>query len=358
MCFVDYQKAFDRVKHDKLLEVMERAGIPELERRLIINLYWHQQATVRWDNEMSRHVNIRRGVRQGCIISPILFNLYSEFMITEALENESGIRFSGRKVTNLRYADDAVLIAESPEELQRMMDKLNEVCKEYGMAINVKKTKVMVVNGTGRVDCSIVLDNTVLEQVDRYKYLGSWITEEARCEEEIKARIGMAKAAFWQNKELMRRNVRFRTKKKILDCYVFSILNYGCESWTWNKAMCRRVNAFEMWCYRRMLKISYIDRVTNEEVLDRAQEDLHFLNDMKRRKLEYAGHVLRGSSGLAHLAILEGKVDGVRPVGRPRLTWTDDIIEWTGLETYVKVKRVAEDRNGWKTIIVDLLNRR
>src|SRR6478735_3722092 len=355
MCFVDYQKAFDRVNHDKLLEVMEKAGIPELEQRLIINLYWHQQAAVRWDNDISRYVSIRKGVRQGCIISLILFNLYSEFMIIEALESEKGIRFSGSKLTNLRYADDAVLVAETKKALQRMMDKLNEACKVYGMAINVKKTKVMVVCRTGKVKCSIVLDNVILEQVDRYKYLGSWICEDARCDEEIKARIGMAKAAFWQNKELMRRNIRFKTKKKMLDCYVFSVLNYGCESWTWNKATCKKVNAFEMWCYRRILKISFVDRITNKEVLNRVQTDLHFMKDMKRRKLEYAGHVMRGSSGLTHVTILEGKVCGKRPKGRPRLTWMDDIIQWTGLETYEKVKRVTEDRAKWKTIVVNLL---
>ena len=172
---------------------------------------------------------------------------------------------------------------------------------------------------------------------------------------EIKARIGMAKAAFWQNKELMRRNIRFKTKKKMLDCYVFSVLNYGCESWTWNKATCKKVNAFEMWCYRRILKISYVDRITNKEVLNRVQTDLHFMKDMKRRKLEYAGHVMRGSSGLTHVTILEGKVCGKRPKGRPRLTWMDDIIQWTGLETYEKVKRVTEDRAKWKTIVVNLL---
>ena len=83
-----------------------------------------------------------------------------------------------------------------------------------------------------QVKCSITLNNMPLEQVNRYKYLGSWITEDAICEEELKARIGMDNVAFWQNKEVMRRNVRFETKKKIIDCYVFSVLNYGCESWT------------------------------------------------------------------------------------------------------------------------------
>src|SRR5690349_23122896 len=93
LCFVDYQKAFDRVKHDKLVEIMEKAGIPELERRLIINLYWKQLAAVRWDSGTSREIKVERGVRQGCVISPLLFNLYSEFMIREAMEGLEGISF-------------------------------------------------------------------------------------------------------------------------------------------------------------------------------------------------------------------------------------------------------------------------
>src|SRR5206468_679923 len=111
LCFVDYQKAFDRVRHDKLAEVMEKSGTPDLERRLIINLYWRQHAVVRWDGEISREVEVEKGVRQGCVISPILFNLYSEFMITEAMENMEGIKFNGVNITDLRYADDAVLVA-------------------------------------------------------------------------------------------------------------------------------------------------------------------------------------------------------------------------------------------------------
>ena len=82
--------------------------------------------------------------------------------------------------------------------------------------VNVKKTKVMVISKESKVKCSITLNNMALEQVNRCGYLGSWIAEDAGCEEELKARIGMAKAAFWQNKEVMRRNVRFDTEKKII----------------------------------------------------------------------------------------------------------------------------------------------
>ena len=100
----------------------------------------------------------------------------------------------------------------------------------------------------------ILLGSVLLEQVKRFEYLGSWITEDAGCEVDIRTRVGMAKAAFWKNKELMRRTIRFKTKLKLLNCYVFALLNYRCEGWTWNKAMRKKVNACEYWCYRRMLK--------------------------------------------------------------------------------------------------------
>src|SRR6187399_478178 len=88
-----------------------------------------------------------------------------------------------------------------------MLDKLNIACKIYGIALNVKKTKVMIVSNSKQEKCNILFDNSILEQVSHYKYLGSWITEDAICEEEIKTRIGMAKAAFWQNKEGTRGNM-------------------------------------------------------------------------------------------------------------------------------------------------------
>src|SRR6267154_3621014 len=128
------------------------------------------------------------------------------------------------------------------------------------MEINVKKTKVMIINKTekqkGMQRC-IMLDKVPLEQVTRFKYLGSWITEDARSDVDIKGRVAMAKGAFWNNKELMRRNIRLSTKMKILNYYVFSVLSYTCECWTWNKPMRRKVNAFERWCYRMLLGISW-----------------------------------------------------------------------------------------------------
>src|SRR2546425_9112082 len=111
-----------------------------------------------------------------------------------------------------------------------MTDRPNETCKAYGMKINVKKTLVMIMNKNEKqkgIQSCIMLNNVPLEQVTRFEYLGSWITENAKSDEDIRARVGMAKAAFWQNKELMRRNIRLSTKMKILNCYVFSVENWN-----------------------------------------------------------------------------------------------------------------------------------
>ena len=137
-----YQKAFDMVKHDKLVEVMKKTGIPELEIRLITNLYWKQQAVVKTAEGLSNSVNIQQGVRQGCILSPILFNLYSEWMTKEIEENTEGIKINGDIIRDCRYADDAAMLADTTEKLQKSVDILESVCTDYGMKINTKIPKL------------------------------------------------------------------------------------------------------------------------------------------------------------------------------------------------------------------------
>src|SRR6267154_2422704 len=108
-----------------------------------------------------------------------------------------------------------------------------------------------------------------------------------------------------------------------------------------------------MRCYRSMLKISWKDRVRNVEILRRLQTKYHFVEDMMKRETKYAGPVMRGLSGLTHLQILEGYVKGKRKVGAPRRVWMKDIMDWTGLEKYIMVKRAAEERASWRLIAVN-----
>ena len=125
---------------------------------------------------------------------------------------------------------------------------------------------------------------------------------------------------------------------------------YGCESWTITEEIRRRIDAFEMWCYRRIMKISWKDRITNIEVLRRAGvKDKQVYQTISRRKLKFAGHVIRGSSGEMCKNIIEGSVEGKRSRGRQRKTWMGDIKEWMGESSYGMVKRRMEDKSGYRT---------
>ena len=110
ICFIDYTKAFDRVKHDLLFEILSKSGVPDKEIN-IINL--QQKATVRYENETSQEITIKRGVRQGYILSPCLFNIYTKYLTREALDDEKGININGQNITNIRYADYTIIMAES-----------------------------------------------------------------------------------------------------------------------------------------------------------------------------------------------------------------------------------------------------
>lgn len=360
LCFIDYTKAFDRVNHVKLVEIMEKVGIPPHERRLIINIYWGQTARVRTkgSNE-TNSIEIKRGVRQGCILSPVLFNLYSEHIIKEALQDITGININGQNLTNLRFADDTVLLANTQKDLQKMVQQMCMVCKRYGMELNARKTKVMTINKIKtNEDQQLVIfaENEALERVEQYKYLGTWITDDGRCISEIKRRIAIAKDDFWKCKEFLRANLNIALKKKLLQTYIFSIVGYGAEDWTYNKDIEGKIRAFELWCYRRILKISWTEKMTNEKVLTLMGINENLLNRLKERKMKFAGHVLRGSSGKLLNLILEGYIEGVRDRGRQRRTWGDDVKEWSRTTTMGEAKRMAENRDEWRGHVANLRN--
>ena len=137
------------------------------------------------------------------------------------------------------------------------------------------------------------------------------IYEDMRSIGDVKRRIGMGKTAFLKCKELFRRDININLKKRMLDCYVKFVMSYGCESWTYSKTIQNRIDAFQLWCYRRMLKIRYTDHVTNTRVKEIIGVERNWSEDLARRKLRYAGHIMRGSSGgLVQLVTLKGRKAG------------------------------------------------
>ena len=141
-CFIDYAKAFDRVDHNKLWKILKEMGIPDHLTCLLRNLYAGQEATVRTGYRTTDWFQIRKGVHEGCILSPCLFNLYAEYIMRNAglEEAQAGIRIAGRNINNLRYADDITLMAES-EELKSLLVKVKEESEKAALKLNIQKTK-------------------------------------------------------------------------------------------------------------------------------------------------------------------------------------------------------------------------
>ena len=286
-----------------------------------------------------------------CAVSnPCLFNLYTE-MIFRHIENMEGVIVGGVNINNLRYADDTVLLADSEESLQAILNEGNEAGKAFNMKMNAKKTKTMIITKKDdKPKINITIDGTDIAQVPKFTYLGQIMTEDGRCEEEIKRRINIAKTTFSKmNKVLTSRKIPLDTRKRILQCYVWSTLQYGAETWTITKTMADRLSGFEMWTYRRMLRISWTEKITNEEVLRKINIKKRLFNIIQTKKLQYFGHIIRQSGDPLHRTVLDGKVNGSRGRGRPRTKWSTNITKWTGL-AYHQTVRAAQHRQEWRTI--------
>ena len=354
VCFIDYEKAFDRVKHGELINMLERIGADGKDVRMIENVYWNQKAAIKIEGEQSEWVDIKRGVRQGCVMSPDLFSLYGEFIMREA-EGEGGVKVGGQNVNNIRYADDTVLIADGEEKLQRLLQNVHTASEEKGLSINVAKTECMVMTkGKERVRCELNLNGERIKQVDQFCYLGSWITADARCEREIKYRIEEAKRAFNEMKCLLKnRNLSLLSRKRMVKTYVWAVLLYGCETWTISRNMEKRLEAAEMWMWRRVLNVSWTERVRNERILERMDTERELLKTIRKRQLQFLGHVMR-MEGLESLS-LTGRIEGVRARGRQREKYMDGIRRVTGgVKTAPELMQMARERDAWKSMIADV----
>ena len=149
-----------------MMDTLKQLGVAWRERRLIWELYIKQQAVVRVADEYTDTCSIGRGVRQGCSLSPLLFSIYAERMMVEALDGvDEGVKLGGSLLKDIRFADNQGMVAETERGLESIMNRFNDVSKEYGMKINIRKTKVMRVSKQDGGNVNIVLNEERINQV-------------------------------------------------------------------------------------------------------------------------------------------------------------------------------------------------
>jgi len=179
--------------------------------------------------------------------------------------------------------------------------------------------------------------------VSQFRYLGSLISEDGYCTKAIRSRIEMAKKVFMEKKKLFPGKMNLELKKRIMKCLVWRVALYAAETWMFMQTDRRRLEASEMWIWRRMEKISWLDKVTNEEVFRRVNKDRQILNSIWQRKHRWIGHVLR-HDGLLH-EIIEGRMIGKPTRGRRRIQMLHNLANDGG---FVALRRASEDRQEWR----------
>ena len=189
-------------------------------------------------------LQIGKGVRQGCILSPFLLNLYEEYPMRNAGldEAQAGIKFAGRNVNNLRYADDTTLMTEIEAELKSLLMKVKEESEKAGLKLNIQKAKIM---GSGPMT-SWQTDGETMETVRVFIFLCSKISVDGDCSHEIKRSLLLGRKAMTSLDSILKsRDITLPTKVRLVKTMVFPVVMYGCESWTIKKAERRRIDAFE-----------------------------------------------------------------------------------------------------------------
>ena len=236
-------------------------------------------------------------------------------------EEQAGIKIARRNINNLRYADDTTLMAKSEEELKSLLMKVKEESEKVGLKLNIQKTKIMA---SGPIT-SWEIDGETVETVSDFIFLGSKIIADGDCSHEIKRHLLLGRKVITNLDSIFKsREVTLPTKVCLVKAMVFPVVMYGCESWTIKKVERQRIDAFEMWYWRRLLRVLWTARRSNQSILKEISPGCSLEGLMLKLTLQYFGHVMRRVDSLEK-TLMQGGIGGRRRRRRQRMRWLDGI---------------------------------
>jgi hypothetical protein len=373
--FIDLAKAYDTINRWALWKVLELYGVHAKLIALLQDLHVGTQAAVRMDGVVGPWFEVSSGVRQGCVIAPLLFNVFMDFVVKQALSRMPpgcGVQMCLRKgggvpeacdgtpferIVMLLYADDMVLLSHDPQQLVTMLHVMDDVALEYGMCINASKTEVMVANGDPDEPMpEVVLSGGPVKMSQEFKYLGSWMVAEGGVEREVEVRRARALGVFasfgklWGNKHL-----RLGDKVAVYKAFVLPHFVYGAEACNFKAADIARLEVGHSSCLRRLLGAKRSEHHTLEHIRGECGcSSLELI--VAQGVLRWWGHVARmAPTRFPSMAMRLAPALGRRKPGRPsqsHLNTFQGILKGVGMKQIVgNWQDLAQDRVAWRQMV-------
>ena len=331
-------------------------------------------ANVSVGGEVSESFSVTNGVKPCLVLAPTFFSIFLSAMLDETfrdmgdriyiqsrqsadLVNVAHFRAKTKTtrilMRELLFADDSVLVAHSAAEMKKIVDAFSDASKKFGLKINIKKTEVLYQSNSSRTrEEDIMVDGNNLNPVLEFTYLGSTISSDACVDDEIQRRMAKASASFSRLRQRLWNNhhVSMRVKGNIYRAIVLSTLLYGAETWTVYRRQGKKLHAFMMRHLRSIMRITWMDKVTNKEILERtglsSMEDL-----LIRKNLRWTGHLMRMSLVRLPKQVLYSQLSsGHRKRGRPRLRFKDTIKRNLKMRD-IKRTSLAQQRGKWRATV-------
>ena len=264
-------------------KIHQEIGISNHLTFLLRNLYAGQEATVRTGHGTTDWFHIGKGVHKECKLSLCLFNLYAKYLMLNARQDEAqpGIKIAGRNINNLRYADGTTLMVES-EELKSLLMSMKEESERVGLKLNIQKTKIMA-------SCPITtwqIDGETTETVTDFIFLGSKITTDG--DMKLKDMLLLGRKVMTNLDSILKsRGIPLPTKVHLVKAMVSPVVMHGCESWTIKKVEHQRIDAFELWCWRRLMRVPWTASRFTQSILKEISPEYSLEGLMLKLKFQF-----------------------------------------------------------------------
>uniref|UniRef100_A0AAV2J1Z3 Reverse transcriptase domain-containing protein n=1 Tax=Knipowitschia caucasica TaxID=637954 RepID=A0AAV2J1Z3_KNICA len=358
--FIDYEKAFDSVDRQSLWKLLRHYGVPEKITNIIRKSYEGTTCRIVHGRQPTDAFGVRTGVRQGCLLSPCLFLLAIDWVMkTSTNQMRNGIQWTlWEQLDDLDFADDLALLSHTHQQMQEKTSRVANNSARLGLHINRGKSKVFKINASNNTP--ITVQGEALEEVDSFTYLGSILDKYGGTDEDVRTRIGKARTAFQQLKNIWGSStISITTKIRLFNTIVKPILLYGAETWRTTVVTIKRIQVFINSCLRKILKIRWPEKISNEELWTKTNQQ-PVDEAILQRRWRWIGHTLRKSASSITRQSLTWNPQGKRKRGRPRNTWRRDLdADVKQMEkTWGQLERLAQNRDAWRKLVGGLCPKR